>query len=534
MKAGDESVDTTERASSRLGDMMLRSVNQQLEQCRTYADYLDEITESDLLYGLLGCGMFSDKLPPIFTSEGLYKYAHTNKTAIKPKPHRHIAFSIPKNKPGNRLMGIPHPLSYSRLCLTLEEHWPKIKAVLADNCKKQKYKVSRIHLRKQNAAGKLFKMNYHPWQLDGDPLPLIQIDASYQIEADISLCFPSVYSHAISWALVGKTQAKANRSSNHWFNKIDRDLRNCTDSETHGILIGPDASNLIAEILLTRIDKELVSAKYRYVRNIDDYTCFVNSQDTAERFLIDLDEQLLTYGLQRNQKKTSIYKLPISSEVNWVSEMRAMSSELPCALDRGDLRRAFDRAVTLMDKNDNNVSIIVYLLKLLGCRKLTTPAAELLSSRMLQLVRLYPYLVTTFEELVIAKYDVDTDDIRNLSNDLFKAGINSHNWFPAYYAFYYAMKYGFALSSVKVDDIIDSDDCLLKTFEYLYSKKKNNRNAIQKLKNDARKIKASGDDDQNWLFVYEALTSAELKGSSLEPLKTFGTSFTVPIGNANP
>lgn len=86
---------------------MLRSINQQLEQSRTYADYLDEITESDLLYGLLGCGMFSDKLPPVFTSEELYKYVQTNRAAIKPKPHRHIAFSIPKNKPGNRLMGIP-------------------------------------------------------------------------------------------------------------------------------------------------------------------------------------------------------------------------------------------------------------------------------------------------------------------------------------------------------------------------------------------------------------------------------------------
>lgn len=513
---------------------MLRSINQQLEQSRTYADYLDEITESDLLYGLLGCGMFSDKLPPVFTSEELYKYVQTNRAAIKPKPHRHIAFSIPKNKPGNRLMGIPHPMSYSRLCLTLEEHWPKIKTALTDNCKMQKYKVSRIHLRKQNTSGKLFKMNYHLWQLDGDPVPLIQIDASYQIETDISLCFPSVYSHAIPWALVGKAQAKVNRTNNHWFNKIDRDLRNCTDAETHGILIGPDASNLIAEILLTRIDKELISAGYRYIRNIDDYACFVNSQDAAERFLIDLDKQLLTYGLQRNQKKTSISKLPISSEVGWVSEMRAMSSELPYTLDRGDLRRAFDRAVTLMDKNDNNVSVIVYLLKLFSCRKLTTPAAELLTSRMLQLVRIYPYLVTTFEELVIAKYGVDANDVRSLSNDLFKSGIDSHNWFSAYYAFYFAMKYGFALSGVNVDEIIDSNDCLLKTFEYLYSKKKNNRNAIQKLKDNAKQIITSGDVDQNWLFVYEALTNSELKGSSLEPLKTSGVAFTVPINSTHP
>lgn len=96
------------------------------------------------------------------------------------------------------------------------------------------------------------------------------------------------------------------------------------------------------------------------------------------------------------------------------------------------------------------------------------------------------------------------------------------------------MKYGFALSGVNVDEIIDSNDCLLKTFEYLYSKKKNNRNAIQKLKDNAKQIITSGDVDQNWLFVYEALTNSELKGSSLEPLKTSGVAFTVPINSTHP
>ncbi len=508
---------------------MLRSVKQQLKQYRTYADYLNEIDEADLLYGLLGCGMFSDKLPPLFSSEGLCRYVRANRKSIKRKSCAHVAFNVPKNKPGIRLMGIPHPLSYSQLCLTLEKYWSGIKKVLVDNCKQQDYKVSRIHLRKQGASGKLFKMNYHLWRADGDPVPLIQTDASYQINTDISLCFPSIYSHAVAWALAGKSKAKSNRNGKFWFNQIDRDLRNCTDSETHGILIGPDASNLIAEILLTRIDKELIAKGYRYIRNIDDFTCFAGSPEEAEHFLVDLDKQLSTFGLQRNQKKTSIDALPISSEDDWVSEMRAMSSELPQKLDRGDVRRAFDHGISLMQKSGDNASVIIYLLRILTCRELTVPATELLSARMLQLVRLYPYLVTTFEDLVIEKCGTNLDDVQSLSRDLYNKGIASHNLYPAYYAFYYAMKYHFTLPGVNVDEIIDSGDCLLKTFEFLYSKQKNNSGAIQKLRDDAKQIIKSNEGDHNWLFVYEALTDTELKGSGLEILKTSGVTFTLPL-----
>lgn len=37
-----------------------------------YFDYINQISKEDLYKGLLGYGMFSEKLPPIFTSETLY------------------------------------------------------------------------------------------------------------------------------------------------------------------------------------------------------------------------------------------------------------------------------------------------------------------------------------------------------------------------------------------------------------------------------------------------------------------------------
>lgn len=53
---------------------------------------------------------------------------------------------------------------------------------------------------------------------------------------------------------------------------------NLTNGETHGLLVGPHASNLLSELILTRIDKTLFDEGYRFVRHIDDYLCYVDSE----------------------------------------------------------------------------------------------------------------------------------------------------------------------------------------------------------------------------------------------------------------
>ncbi len=39
---------------------------------KQYIDYMKEISKDELYEGLLGYGLFCDKLPPIFTSESFY------------------------------------------------------------------------------------------------------------------------------------------------------------------------------------------------------------------------------------------------------------------------------------------------------------------------------------------------------------------------------------------------------------------------------------------------------------------------------
>ena len=193
-------------------------------------------------------------------------------------------------------------------------------------------------------------MNYKRYPMDVSPKSSLIIGKKYLVEADISNCFPSIYTHALSWALVGKSTAKkTQRDKTLWYNKLDFHTRNCTDGETHGILVGPHTSNLLSEIILTKIDSVLTK-KWEYIRNIDDYSCYVHSYEEAQRFIVDLSKELRFYDLTLNHKKTKITEFPLPSESLWVHEIQMLFALLnkDQLLKYNDLVRYFDCLINLM------------------------------------------------------------------------------------------------------------------------------------------------------------------------------------------
>lgn len=100
-------------------------------------------------------------------------------------------------------------------------------------------------------------MGFSDYREDDDPLLKFKIKSRFQAHADISNCFGSIYTHSLTWAVAGKANAKVNRSG-FWFNELDTLLMNTNNGETHGILIGAHAYNLVSEIILVVIDHQLV------------------------------------------------------------------------------------------------------------------------------------------------------------------------------------------------------------------------------------------------------------------------------------
>lgn len=95
------------------------------------------------------------------------------------------------------------------------------------------------------------------------------------------------------------------------------------NGETHGLLIGPYASNLLSEVILTVVDKNLYDKGYRYFRNIDDYEGYVESYEKAQCFLHDLEEALREFDLPLNHKKTAIHPLPVAMAEKWIHKLNS-------------------------------------------------------------------------------------------------------------------------------------------------------------------------------------------------------------------
>lgn len=226
---------------------------------------------------LLGHGMFCDKLPPCFDSSTFLNYINKNYNIFdsqerKQKYHRnYIKFSSIGHTHVPREMGVPHPYTYFLLCKHIKEHWEKINEHIGSSGKKINY----CHIRKIEAKPYIFEMNYQSndiyiqEELEID----YKLDAKYVVNTDISKCFPSIYSHSIPWAICTKETAKTNQiNNNEWFNRLDEKIRNLSDQQTIGLIIGPHASNIISEIILSTIDSKLLSNGFtKIIRNIDDY-----------------------------------------------------------------------------------------------------------------------------------------------------------------------------------------------------------------------------------------------------------------------
>ena len=209
----------------------------------------------------------------------------------------------------------------------------------------------------------------------------IPIRNKYRVDADISSCFPSIYSHALSWALAGKEEAKKNKNDKSiWYNILDFYSRNIKNEETNGLLIGPHSSNLLSEIVLCCIDKEL-SDKYQYIRNIDDFTCFVETEDDAEHFLLDLNDTLKDYELSLNTKKTRITRLPLNSDTDWVSSLNSFfigdtyTDDHKIVFKKQRLKAYLDLSISLANKTEN-CAVYTYAIKTIANTLLGKEAKE--------------------------------------------------------------------------------------------------------------------------------------------------------------
>ncbi len=482
---------------------------------KSYFEYIDEIDENEIFEKLLRVGLFSAYLPPVFTMESFYKYCceKRNNTFFEKKDYNYVYYESMRNINIPRQLGVPVPMAYYNLCKCISNNWNEIKKHFDDCYKGHNYKVSRIHIRKNKQTERLFNMNYTDWRKDGSLEPELSIGKRYIVNADISTFFPSIYSHSLPWALVGKNTAKSNRNQGRqWYNKLDNFVRGIKYGETHGLLIGPDASSLLSEIILAVVDKKMIDAGFDYVRNIDDYICFVENEEKAEKFISTLQNELRYFDLNLNHKKTKITKLPEASTEHWIRKINTLTLITNYGqVDYKHCRAYLDYSIDLFKAEKENAAVIKYAIKTLSGLRLTNNARKYEEDTVFQLCYILPYLIPLLEEYVFKPCGTKLYRIKEISNLLYKRFIKDLKYEAISYTLYFAIKYGFLIETIDAQDIINTEDCVVLLLAYKYFEKFNYVDELKKIANYSNIIKDM-DFDKYWLFLYEVLNISDLSG----------------------
>jgi hypothetical protein len=493
---------------------------------KTYSEYMDEISADELYEALLGYGFFAEHIPPFLTSTPFYYYCLQTAPQFSNKARQYVYYENIRNINIPRHLGIPTPMNYQKLCMCLKQNWSAIQDHFRNKTTNQIHKVSRIHIRKLQGKKHFFEMNYSNWKQDPSPDEDMIIDKYCVVYADISNCFPSIYTHSIPWALVGKDTAKTQRDRACWFNQIDYLTQNMKHGETHGLLIGPHVSNLLSEIILTAVDFKLVDKDCEYVRNIDDYTCYVRSEHEARQFLVDLQKKLREFDLTLNHRKTIIERLPLASTKSWVRKINSVTIITSYGkVNYKNCRAYLDFAIEIAQEEDSNSAVLKYAIKVLHGLDLTENAKRYMQQTVFHLCLIYPYLTPLLEDYIFSFCGTRTSEIQALSNKLYNLGMEDRRFEASSYALYFALKYGFKLDCVDVHRIIESKDCIQMLLGFLYFSSVGDNTSIKELKDHAWQLAQDDDDfNMNWLFTYEVLSAADLK-DEWKAMKRAGVSF---------
>jgi len=284
---------------------------------------LKAIDKNKIATWLLEEGYFPEQniLPPSFKVDNFVLKNDPYIQNLKDPPRRNIGcVSYPKSFLTSRVYGIQHPHNYHDIVYWLIKDW----AVIIDhifNNDNSIYTYSMPIPVNANCKGELSSLRsgrlIYEW-IEMAERDLVAEAHRFKllIRTDITNFYNSVYTHSIAWALHGRETAFSDNNFKLIGNKIDKLVQYANNGRTNGIPVGSAVSDLIAEILLAKIDQN-VSLKLGN-RNIaflgtrfkDDYRILANTEEEAKIILRVLSEELHKFNLLISENKTKILCLP--------------------------------------------------------------------------------------------------------------------------------------------------------------------------------------------------------------------------------
>jgi hypothetical protein len=439
---------------------------------------------------LLHYGFIPETVDALFSSSEYADFVQKNDSLLnidlKKITLELFSFKLTRNNNSPRLLGIIHPYAYVNLARTITTSWPDLMKIVINNKKDKSFKpMSIIKPTLSSTNGRIVNLYSDPYSYEmkdrdnfKNEIKLInsKLNATILVKADISNCYHSIYIHSVSWTAKGRIAAFTERAEKYWNNKLEKALMFCQSSESIGLPIGPDTSAVIAEYILSAVDREL--KKFSYIRYIDDYRCYCSSVEEAEEFIISLSNALEKNRLYLNTKKTEILKLPQATNSSWVTSLRILNLSLPKTIDDKNVSvvENFLNLTVDLSKNYPQESPLKYALKILVDRHFTDANSYLnICKYVLHLTILHPYILESSEKFInigyknFSKSKTELDIlVENFIVELVKIHAPYKRSDALTWAMAIAIKYKIKLSIKIIKKIVKASDSASSLFAYLY------------------------------------------------------------------
>ncbi len=394
-----------------------------------------------------------DEIPPVLSSTSFSDHAARrlqDQQARRKKGYwgyDSVEYQLTRFDKVPRGLSIPHPKAYADLVLCIANNWEKMNYITAGENNTLKME--------KHSDGRMVIMNYENTKEKERREVEKSFGKHFVAETDIANCYPSIYSHAIAWALAGFKSAKKERGK--WYNDLDKKVRMTKRNETNGIAIGPATSNILSEIILARVDQEIANSDFAFARFSDDYVAYCDTEQSSHDFIMKLSRELDRYGLKLGAKKTKISPLPRSASPDWIAQLQ---STLPRGR-RISARRAsqyLGLAFNLSEEYPDK-SVMKYALRSVLRSNLTKSASFEILPYALNLAvhrsELLPVISAALSNVSSYNFEYSKYFPRILEEHVRFGHSDAISW-----TLYYCLKYDVKIGNDLSNKIIDSRDCI--------------------------------------------------------------------------
>jgi len=158
-------------------------------------------------------------------------------------------------------------------------------------------------------------------------------DQAVVVQADIASFYEHIYHHRLENVVKDLSENGSTIAL-----QIDRILNKIASGRSFGLPVGGQCARVLAEVMMTPIDRSLSDAGLMWHRYVDDFTLICRSQQDAYKALSVLSHALADYGLSLNRSKTTFlsakhYKEFISTQLGVGDESASSLREMDLHFD---------------------------------------------------------------------------------------------------------------------------------------------------------------------------------------------------------